>query len=148
MHQRFILAAALGFAAAAQAQGQDTPKFDRECAEWIAKKGYSPDYIEQRTGERQTGMARNWRPNIELEELAPGDVVLQGVDTPDGRGQRVAMVEEVLKRKDGSIRAVRVSEMNLGKLVEPRCHVTENFGKVTMRTIALDRLRSAWRPGK
>jgi hypothetical protein len=149
MAGRSVLGALLLAATALPAvQAQPTPKFDRDCADWIAKKGYSSDYIEQRTGERQAGRARQWRSNITLDELAPGDAVLQGVDSADGRGQRVAIVDSVLRHEDGSIRAVQVSEMNFGKLVDARCHVTENFGKVTSRTIAIDRLRSAWRPGK
>jgi len=148
MPRALLFAAFAALSILPTAQAQESGRFERDCREWIDRRGYSPDYIEQRTGLRQAGMGRNWRPNTELKDLAAGDVVLQGIDSTDGRGQRVAIVEAVLRHPDGSIRAVRVSEMNLGKMVEPRCHVTENFGKVTTRTIPVDRLRSAWRPEK
>jgi hypothetical protein len=125
----------------------DTAKWTRDCAEWIDRKGYSVDYIEQRTGQRPAGtMARDWRPNLEPKDAAPDDVVFLRVDSADGQGQRVEVVDEVVKAADGSIRAFKTSSMNIGKLVEPKCHVTENFGKVRKRTVAFDRVLGAWRP--
>jgi hypothetical protein len=49
---------------------------------------------------------------------------------------------------DGSVRAFKTASMNIGELVEPKCHVTENFGKVRKRTAAIDRVIGAWRPGR
>jgi hypothetical protein len=58
------------------AWAQASSGFVNRCAEWIAKKGYSVDYIEQRTGQRPRGnMAADWRANLEPANLKPGDVV-------------------------------------------------------------------------
>lgn len=131
------------------AHAQDNARFMRQCADWVAKKGYSVDYIEQRTGERPSGnMAQNWRSNLDPKDAAPGDVVFVGVDTADGKGQRAEVVEEVTRNADGSIKSFRTSSMNIGKTVEAECHVTENFGKVTTRRVAFDRVVRAWRPDK
>jgi len=125
----------------------DNTKWTRDCAEWIDKKGYSVDYIEQRTGQRPAGtMARDWRPNLEAKDAVPDDVVFLRVDSADGQGQRVEVVDEVVKAPDGTVRAFKTSSMNIGKMVEPKCHVTENFGKVRKRTVAFDRVLGAWRP--
>jgi len=134
---------------AAQAQAADNSKWMRDCAEWIQKKGYSVDYIEQRTGQRPEGtMARHWQPNLDPKDASPNDVVFLRVDSADGQGQRVEVVDEVVKGADGTIRAFRTSSMNIGKTVEPKCHVTENFGKVRTRTVAFDRVTGAWRPAR
>ena len=130
------------------ARAQDNARFIKRCGEWVAKKGYSVDYIEQRTGERPSGnMAQNWRSNLDPKDAAPGDVVFIGVDGGDGKGQRAEVVEEVSRDVDGSIKSFRTSSMNIGKSVEAECHVTENFGKVTTRRVAFDRVIRAWRPG-
>src|SRR5687768_15019816 len=132
---------------AATAVHADYTKWRRDCAEWIDKKGYSVDYVEQRTGARPAGtMARDWRPNLEPKDAAPDDVVFLRVDSADGQGQRVEVVDEIVKAADGSIRAFKTSSMNIGKTVEPKCHITENFGKVRKRTVAFDRVIGAWRP--
>lgn len=121
-------------------------RFQRECADWIAKKGYSVDYIEQRTGERPAGnMAGDWRSNLEPKDAQPGDVVLIYIDDASARSQRAEVVDEVLRHADGSIRAFRTSSMNIGKLVDAACHVTDNFGKVTQRTVNFDRVARARR---
>ncbi len=127
---------------------QDNARFMKRCGEWVAKKGYSVDYIEQRTGERPSGnMAQNWRSNLDPKDAAPGDVVFIGVDGGDGKGQRAEVVEEVSRDADGRIKSFRTSSMNIGKSVEAECHVTENFGKVTTRRVAFDRVIRAWHPG-
>lgn len=128
---------------------QDNARFMKLCAKWVAKKGYSVDYIEQRTGERPAGnMVENWRSNLDPKDAAPGDVVFIGVGSADGKGQRAEVVEEVSRHADGGIKDLRTSSMNLGKLVEAECHVTENFGQVTYRNVAFERVVRAWRPDK
>jgi len=141
-------AAALGVVALVPAvRAQDNTKFMRECRQWIDKKGYSVDYIEQRTGQRPAGnMANNWISNLEPKEVQAGDVVF--VYTGEGKGQRAEVVDEVLKNDDGSIRALRTSVMNVGRLIDPGCAITENFGKVVHRTLAFERVIRAWRPDK
>ncbi len=144
-----MLACSLMAAVAPAAHAQDNARFMRNCAEWVAKKGYSVDYIEQRTGERPSGnMAQDWRANLDPKDAMPGDVVFIGVDSIDGKGQRAEVVEAVGRNPDGSIKGFRTSSMNIGKTVEPQCHITENFGKVTVRRVAFERVIRAWRPDK
>lgn len=145
-HAAPMLALLAGVACAVQAQGSGE-QFKRDCAAWIAKKGYSSDYIEQRTGARPSGdAARDWVPNIEPADAQPGDVVLLYVESAGGRGRRAEVVDEVLRGADGVVTGWRTSSMNIGRMVEPHCHVTENFGKVSTRRIAADRVVGAWRP--
>lgn len=147
---RSIIAAALPVLAAGlnlPAAAQDNSKWMRDCAQWVDKKGYSVDYIEQRTGVRPRGnMAQNWIANLEPKDAQPGDVVFLRVG--DQSGQRAEVVDEVLRHADGSLRGFRTSSMNIGKTVEAACHITENFGKVVRRTVEFDRVIRAWRPGK
>jgi hypothetical protein len=139
------LALVLASAGPAAAQGSNE-RFKRECADWISKKGYSSDYIEQRTGSKPAGdMAGDWMSNIATADVKPGDVVLLYVDSVGGRGKRAEVVEEVLRNADGSVAGYRTSSMNIGRMVEPQCHVTENFGKVSTRRVAADRVVGAWR---
>jgi hypothetical protein len=127
-----------------QAQ-QGGARFMRDCGAWVEKKGYSVDYIEQRTGERPAGnMAQNWRSNLEPKDVQPGDVVFMYVG--DTGGQRAEVVDEVVRGADGTIQSFRTSSMNVGKMVEPVCNITENFGKVVQRSVEFDRVIRAWRP--
>ena len=139
-----LVAIALLLAGAAHAQG--SAKFLRECAEWVAKKGYSVDYVEQRTGSRPAGStAADWIANLDPKDVQPNDVVFLHIDSATAKSQRAEVVDEVLRNKDGSIRALRTSSMNSGAMVEPACHVTERFGQVTTHRIAFDRVVRAWR---
>jgi hypothetical protein len=139
-----VVCLALG---AVPAAAQDNARWMRHCGAWVAKKGYSVDYIEQRTGQRPTGnMAQNWRSNLAPKDVQPGDVVFMRVG--DGAGQRAEVVDEVLKNDDGTIRAFRTSSMNVGKMVEPVCNITESFGQVVRRTVEFERVIRAWRPEK
>lgn len=141
------VAVLLGLLLAAAAVRADNAKWMRDCAEWLDKKGYSVDYIEQRTGQKPSGtMARDWRPNLDPKDAGPDDVVFLRVESADNQGQRAEVIDEVVKAADGSVRAFRTSSMNIGKMVEPKCHITENFGKVRKRTVAFDRVIGAWRP--
>jgi hypothetical protein len=132
--------------AAGGAHAQASQKFQRECAEWVAKKGYSVDYIEQRVGTRPSGnSASDWVANLDPKDVQPNDVVFMYIQSAGGKAQRAEVVDEVLRHPDGSIRALRTSSMNSGPMVEPVCHVTENFGKVTTHRVAFDRVIRAWR---
>ena len=127
------------------AWSQNSGRVEAECKEWVDKKGYSVDYIELRTGKRQEGMAREWRGNVELGEVQPGDVVMEWLKA--GNGQRAEFVEEIKRDAAGKPTAVRVSEWNLGKMVNERCHVTEDFGRLSKpRWIAMDLVLRVWRP--
>lgn len=133
---------ALGIAPTLHAQGD--PRFAARCNTWIEKKGYSTDYIEQRVGQRPSGnQVADWVSNLEPKDAKAGDVVF--ISSGTERGQRAEVVEEVLTNADGSIRAFRTSSMNIGKMVEPRCNITENFGKVVERTIPFGHVLRAWR---
>jgi hypothetical protein len=127
------------------AWSQASSEFVNRCAEWVAKKGYSIDYIEQRTKQRPRGnMAQDWRANLDPREVRAGDVVF--VSSGTGSGQRAEAVDEVLRDGAGAITELKVSSMNFGRMVEPSCQITENFGKVTQRTIRFDTVLRAWRP--
>jgi hypothetical protein len=129
----------------ARAQAQDNARWMRECHEWIEKKGYSVDYIEQRTGERPMGnMAQNWIGTLDPKQAQVGDIVFLRIDGPGGNSaQRAEVVEAVLRHEDGSVRAFRTSSMNHGKLIEPHCQITENFGKVTRHVVPVDQVLRA-----
>lgn len=145
-------AAGLGIAivtagAAPDATAQGSARFMRECGQWVEKKGYSVDYLEQRTGVRPSGnMAGDMRSNLDIKDVQPGDVVF--LATNDTGGQRAEVVDEVIRGADGTIEALKTSSMNIGKMVEPACNITENFGKVVQRRVAFDRVQRAWRPEK
>jgi hypothetical protein len=139
-----IVVALCGCAAHARAQ---SPAFLRDCAAWIAKKGYSTDYIESRVGRAQPGMAASWRGNVPREAVQPGDVVLIPLSAPGA--QHAAYVEEVRRAADGSVERMRVSEWNWGRMSEPRCLVTENFGRLApQRWIDPAAVAHVWRPGE
>ena len=127
----------------------DGNKWMRDCSEWVEKKGYSVDYVEQRTGVRpNANMARDWVPNLDPKDATRDDVVFLRVEAADGRAQRVEVVDEVIRADDGTIRAFKTSSMNIGKMVEPKCHITENFGKVRRRTVNFEQVIGAWRSTK
>jgi hypothetical protein len=151
---RFGTRAATGLAVATimvgwvpDATAQGSARFMRECGQWVEKKGYSVDYLEQRTGVRPSGnMAGDMRSNLDTKDVQPGDVVF--LATNDAGGQRAEVVDEVIRGADGNIEALKTSSMNIGKMVEPGCNITENFGKVVQRRVAFDRVQRAWRPEK
>jgi hypothetical protein len=122
-----------------------SPAFIAECKHWIDKKGYSTDYIEQKAGKRQPGLASAWRGNVAVQEVQPGDVVLVALRRPGA--QHAAFVEEVRKGADGAARAVRVSEWNWGRTTDERCLITETFGRLAPpRWIDLAGVAQVWRP--
>ena len=71
-----VQAAALLFAFGPTPSGAQEFNFQRDCARWIEKHGYSTDYIKQKVGKRQPGTAGNWRGNVDVKDVQPGDVVL------------------------------------------------------------------------
>ena len=143
MKQGFL---ALWMLAAASAQAQ-SPQFLRDCQPWIEKKGYSTDYIEQKTGKRQPGLAGSWRGNVALQEVEPGDVVLISLKAPGA--MHAALVERIERNADKSVLRVQVSEWNWGRTTEARCLVTENFGRAgAPRLIEASAIAQVWRPSQ
>ena len=130
-----------GLSSAAHAQ---SATFLRDCREWIDKKGYSTDYIEQKTGKRQPGMASAWRGNVPTGDVQAGDVALIRIRGTDA--QHAAFVEEVRKSDHGAV-SLRLSEWNWGPATDQRCLVTDNFGKSAPgRWVTLDAVAQVWRP--
>jgi hypothetical protein len=119
-----------------------SPAFTRACQKWIDQKGYSTDYIEHKSGKRQPGLASEWKGNVAVESVRPGDVVL--IKLPRD-AMHAACVEEV-RSANGSA-TVRISESNRGRMTDRRCLVTENFGKTRERLIPRDSIAYVWRPG-
>lgn len=135
-------AVSLPWSAAAHAQSES---FKRDCQQWIDKKGYSTDYIEQKIGKRQPGLAGAWRGNISVEDVQPGDVVLLRLERPGA--QHAAFVEEVRRGPDGAVRALHLSEWNWGRATDERCLVSETFGRLAPRRwIDLAAVAQVWRP--
>ncbi len=122
--------------------------FIRDCQKWIDQKGYSTDYIEQKLGKRQPGMASSWRGNILVENVQPGDVVLLGFRRPDGSESRhAAFVEEARWSADGAVSRLRLSEWNWGRMTDKRCLVTVTYGRLAPeRWIELSAVAQVWRP--
>jgi len=142
---RAAAAAALSLLAtsAATAQGAGA----KDCSEWVAKKGYSVDYIQLKTGKRQRGMADTWRGNVEPKDVQPGDVVMTPI-RDKGRRVHTSYVEDVRRNADGSAVAVVVTDWNrLGKYVDEACLVTDHFGRDSPpRTIGIESVVRVWRP--
>jgi len=121
--------------------------FIADCQRWIAQKGYSTDYIEQKTGKRQAGLAGSWRGNVPVGNVEPGDVVLIRLGAPGA--MHSALVEELRRNPGGAVSAVRVSEWNWGKTTDRRCLVTENFGRLGPgRWVEVDTIAHVWRPSQ
>ena len=137
-----VLSLAAGVASAQKADF----KFERDCADWIEKHGYSTDYIKLKTGKRQRGAAAEWRGNVEVKEVQPGDVVLSYMKDKD-KAMRVAYVDEVRRNPDGSPGAVLVSEWNDGPYINEACNATDHFGRASApRPITIDAVVRVWRP--
>jgi|SRR5450755_1515679 hypothetical protein len=138
------LAALLCFTAAAAAVQEFN--FQRDCALWIEKHGYSTDYIRQKVGKRQPGTADAWRGNVAVKDVQPGDVVLTLI-REKGRSMRASYVEDVRRNADGSPGAVFVSEWNEGRYIDERCFVTDHFGLLSPpRPITIPAIVRVWRP--
>lgn len=127
-------------------QAQREP-FAVRCQQWIEKKGYSLDYIEQRTGKRQPGQPPSWKGNVQPDAVQVGDVVIASVQG-DAAAQRVAYVEEVAAGSDGLAYAVFVTEWNQGKqYLDKDCLVTNLFGQTGSKLrVPLNTVLRVWRP--
>lgn len=138
-----IVAASWLAASVASAQGAGA----KDCSEWIAKKGYSVDYIQLRTGKRQRGMADTWRGNVEPKDVQPGDVVMTPI-RDKGRRLHTSYVEEVRRNDSGAAVAVVVTDWNrLGKYTDEACLVTDHFGRDSgPRTLGIELVVRVWRP--
>ena len=121
--------------------------FAVRCKQWIDKKGYSLDYIEQKTGKRQEGQPPGWKGNVKPEAVQVGDVVIAQV-SGDAAAQRVAYVEEVAAGSDGLAYAVFVTEWNQGKqYLDKDCLVTNLFGQTGSKLrVPLNTVQRVWRP--
>src|ERR1043166_6770161 len=119
-----------------------SPSFTRACQKWIDQKGYSTDYIEQKTGKRQPGLASERRGNLPVENVQRGDV---GLIKLPREAMHAALVEEVRSASD-TPSSVRVSEWNWGRMTDQRCLITENFAKTGERWLNLDSVALVWRP--
>jgi hypothetical protein len=120
-------------------------EFNRDCRQWLNKRGYSVDYILLKTGKRQPGMATKWRSNVAAKEVQFGDVVTSRLRERPA-ASRASYVEEVRRNADGSPSDVRVSEWNMGRYTDKRCFVTDKFGILTEKWIPVDALVVVWRP--
>jgi hypothetical protein len=122
-----------------------SPAFTRACQKWIDEKGYSTDYIEQKTGKRQEGLASEWRGNVASQNIQAGDVVL--IRPPVRDAMHAAFAEEIRRNAEGTASSIRISEWNWGRMTDQRCLITENFGKLSpSRWISLDAVAQVWRP--
>ena len=136
--------------APAQQPSRDTPQWRERCRTWIERKGYPVDYIELKTGRRQSGMAASWKGNVKPEQVQAGDVVIRSLVIDDGRTLQVAgYVEAVEAASAGSETFVTLSAMGLGgrTLVDAECFVTETFGQVSRVRVPLSTVLRVWRPG-
>lgn len=125
------------------ARAQSDADFGTRCASWIAKKGYSRDYVEQRTGSRPPSR-NSWKDNIRPEELQVGDVVV--VTLWPGH---VALIEEISRNPEGKPERMRVSSFNYGRgegWIDRSCEVTKKFGIEMSHWISLAETVGYWRP--
>lgn len=144
LHRCGLLDLSLLWSATVHAQ---LASFIRDCQQWIDMKGYSTDYIEQKTGKRQPALAGSWRGNVPVLEVQSGDVVLIALRTPGA--QHVAFVEEVRRNADGTVNAIRLTEWNWGRTTDKRCLVTENFGRLAPgRWVEFGVVAQVWRPSR
>jgi len=138
----FFCAAFTAWSTAAHAQSAN---FLKDCQQWIDKKGYSSDYIEQKLGKRQWGLPGSWRGNVAVRDVQAGDVVLIALTAAGA--QHAAYVEEVRRNPDGAVNGIRISEWNWGPMTNARCLITENFGKLAPeRWIDAGSVAAVWRP--
>jgi hypothetical protein len=138
------LAAVALLALATPSSAQSDRDRATQCAPWIAKKGYSRDYVERRTGHRPPPRTR-WKDNIRPDQLQVGDVVV--VTTWPGH---VAVIDEVTRDKDGKPERMRVTSFNYGAgqgWVDRNCEVSRKFGIETTHWVLLTETTGYWRPG-
>jgi hypothetical protein len=116
--------------------------FAEKCAQWIARKGYSVNYIEQRTGKRQPGFANGWVSNIDRDAVRPGDVAIFA----QWRGH-TGYVEKVERDASGKPLRILISDWNRpAKWVDEECVITEAFGKLNTWWVNASEVTRYWRP--
>ena len=122
---------------------QEEDDFANRCASWVAKKGYSRDYVYQRIGTLPPTRKR-WVSNIRPEELQPGDVVM--VTLWPGH---VGVVDEVTRDAAGAPERIKLSSFNYGRgqgWIDRGCNVTVKFGiEVTFWVLPAE-TTGYWRP--
>jgi hypothetical protein len=122
---------------------QSDADFGTRCAPWIAKKGYSRDYVEQRTGSRPPSRT-SWKDNIRPDELQVGDVVV--ITLWPGH---VALIEEISRNPEGTPERMRVTSFNYGRgqgWIDRSCEVTKKFGIEMSHWILFTDTVGYWRP--
>ena len=117
-----------------------------ECGPYYGR-GYCTDYIKQRVGSRPSGDPKSW-PLKPISMVKEGAAVVFGSVTTAGH---VAYVERVISNAAGAPIRLEVSEMNYAKGTKsgtPKsCLVTNAFGVVSRRTVAIDRsITGVWVP--
>ena len=138
-----LVSAAMLVAVSTPVRAQTESNPATKCASWIAKKGYSRDYVEQRTGSRPPPRS-NWRDNIRPDELQVGDVVVLTL-WPG----HVAVVEEITRGTSGKPERMRVASFNYGRgerFIDRDCEVSAKFGVETSHWVALAETEGYWRP--
>ena len=122
---------------------QEEADFATRCASWVAKKGYSRDYIYQRIGSLPPARAK-WVSNIRPEELQVGDVVMLTL-WPG----HVGLVDEIARDANGGIERLKVSSFNYGRgqgWLDRSCDVTVKFGIEVNMWVLLSETTGYWRP--
>ena len=130
------------FAASAVPAGAAETFSAQKCGQWMARKGYSVNYIEQRTGKRQPGFANGWVSNIDRDAVRPGDVAIFA----QWHGH-TGYVEKVERDTNGRPVRILISDWNRpAKWVDEECIVTEAFGKLNTWWVNASEVTRYWRP--
>ncbi|MGH8619286.1 MAG: hypothetical protein ACREUW_16470 [Burkholderiales bacterium] len=138
-----LLTGGLFFGLPLHALAQDEADFSARCASWVAKKGYSRDYVYQRVRSLPPPRAR-WVDNIRPEELQTGDVVMTTL-WPGHLG----VVDEIGRDAAGAIERIRVSSFNYSGgqgWIDRGCNVTLKFGMEVSTWITPAEASGYWRP--
>jgi len=147
----FLAAGVLwGTPASAQAPRVNFAEWSERCKQWIERKGYPVDYVEQRLGVRQPGMAGSWKGNVKPEDARAGDVAIVSLPREGGRPEvGAAIIESVEPPAGGSGAFLNISAMGLmgTAWTDPGCFVADTFGRVVGGRIPLSSVARVWRPG-
>jgi len=108
-------------------------------------RGYCTDYIQRRTGRRQSGDAGRWQGNFPVTQGRGGDVAIFTYPAPFGHVAYI--VRPVYAHNTANLIAYDIEEWNYGpQWVNRTCGVTNKFGVVTSRRIAVSAVSRIWRP--
>jgi hypothetical protein len=132
----------------AQSLKLGSPEWHERCKAWIERKKFPVDYIEQRTGKRQPGLAAQGKGNVKVEDVRAGDVAIVRRGLEDGRRFVIAAyVERVEAPAGGSEGFITITTMGSGgQWVDQECLVTSNFGVVIQERLPLSAVVHVWRP--